>query len=271
MSQNQFIRSTTNRALDEELRRLRSLIQQNGSATDSALLDTVTTLISRLNTLEILLFQIQNGGVKLRVVGGTDEEAISYIEVDDNDFNVSGSGVIRRLDLGVGTTKGDIIAWNNTPQPDRLPVGTNGYVLVADSGETLGVKWASASSAGFFWVDGWFYDGASGTVSDFCKRFTGDGDRADFLTDGWIAGEARTITRVQVKSDTARTAGTLSAEIVKNGTPTGSKATLDGTNTTIHTATVSVSVAAGDEIELTADTNGWSGTAANIRAQIKVE
>ena len=43
----------------------------------------------------------------------------------------------------VMTTKGDLAAYGTAV--DRLAVGTNGQVLTADSGETLGVKWADAS------------------------------------------------------------------------------------------------------------------------------
>lgn len=42
------------------------------------------------------------------------------------------------------TTKGDLYGYNTTNA--RIPVGTNGYVLTADSTQALGVKWAPASS-----------------------------------------------------------------------------------------------------------------------------
>jgi hypothetical protein len=45
--------------------------------------------------------------------------------------------------LGALTTKGDLLSFGSAH--DRLAVGTNGQYLVADSGETLGIKWATFS------------------------------------------------------------------------------------------------------------------------------
>jgi hypothetical protein len=54
------------------------------------------------------------------------------------------------VELGGGgssplTTKGDL--WGYSTVDARLPVGNNDEVLTADSGETLGVKWAAAAAA----------------------------------------------------------------------------------------------------------------------------
>jgi hypothetical protein len=46
----------------------------------------------------------------------------------------------------VMTTKGDLAAYGTAVA--RLAVGTNGHVLTADSGETLGIKWAAPAVAG---------------------------------------------------------------------------------------------------------------------------
>lgn len=44
------------------------------------------------------------------------------------------------------TTKGDMLVYGT--DNDRLPVGTNDYVLTADSAQPLGVKWAAAAGGG---------------------------------------------------------------------------------------------------------------------------
>ena len=46
------------------------------------------------------------------------------------------------------TTKGDLFGYSTVDA--RIPVGTNGQVLTADSAEALGVKWATASGGGGF-------------------------------------------------------------------------------------------------------------------------
>lgn len=43
--------------------------------------------------------------------------------------------------------KGDLLVGSANDSVDNLPVGSNNYVLVADSAETLGIKWAALPAA----------------------------------------------------------------------------------------------------------------------------
>jgi hypothetical protein len=49
--------------------------------------------------------------------------------------------------LAPTTTKGDLIVNNGTPANLRLAVGSNGQVLVANSGAATGVNWATPATA----------------------------------------------------------------------------------------------------------------------------
>jgi len=49
-----------------------------------------------------------------------------------------------KVDESIITAKGDLYVGSASSTLDNLAVGTNGYLLTADSSETLGVKWAAA-------------------------------------------------------------------------------------------------------------------------------
>lgn len=72
------------------------------------------------------------------------------------------------------TTKGDV--WGYSTVNARVPIGTNGQVLTADSTQALGLKWATPSGTGSSGASGsvQFSDGAGGFSSDATNLFWDD-------------------------------------------------------------------------------------------------
>lgn len=66
--------------------------------------------------------------------------------------------------LSPSTTKGDLISFSTVNA--RLGVGSNGQVLTADSGQTLGVKWATPTTGTVTTVSVVTANGVSGSVSN---------------------------------------------------------------------------------------------------------
>lgn len=82
------------------------------------------------------------------------------------------------------------------------------------------------------------------------------------------------VTGIVVRSNEARTAGSLTVEPTINGTATGLSAVLDATNTTVHTATQAAgrdTYPAGGEVGVKITTTGdWAPTSADIQVTVEV-
>lgn len=75
--------------------------------------------------------------------GGTTGQVLSKASNTDLDFTWSSVDPLTILDA-----KGDLITATAADTPARLAVGTNGYVLTADSTTSTGLKWAAAAGGG---------------------------------------------------------------------------------------------------------------------------
>lgn len=131
------------------------------------------------------------------------------------------------------------------------------------------------SAAGGFrqTIDGWFQENVAASQTDVA--LTRLATTTEVPT-RWIAVRSGSITGMNVKSNAARLAGTLTVKVFKNGVVLGTlTAILDGTNTTFKASTQAKDVdtfIAGDELELRITTDGaWSPTTADIRASLELE
>ncbi len=121
--------------------------------------------------------------------------------------------------VAASVAKGSLVVGNATPKWDDLAVGTDGYFLVADAAQTLGVKWApiQAQTAAGAPV----HTAAEGTI-----YWDSTGDTLyvnDDGSTGWMAitsgGGAHTLLNGATHSDTASDSVTRGSLIYGNSTP----------------------------------------------------
>jgi hypothetical protein len=80
--------------------------------------------------------------------GGTTGQVLSKNSNTDMDFTWVVTDDTNAIQNSIIDAKGDLIVGTADNTPARLPVGSNGFVLTADSAESSGVKWASAGGGG---------------------------------------------------------------------------------------------------------------------------
>jgi hypothetical protein len=96
------------------------------------------------------------------------------------DFEVFGQAVDTQMKTNADaavvkstfTTKGDLIAATGASTPARLAVGTNDFVLTADSTAASGVAWKAASSGSMTLLSTTTLSGGSTTISSISQSYT---------------------------------------------------------------------------------------------------
>lgn len=120
--------------------------------------------------------------------------------------------------------------------------------------------------------DGWFQDDVAANQSAVALTRFSNG--AAFTTKAFPI-RSGSLVAVWVRSSEARTAGTLTVEVFKNGSTTGLTAVLDGTNTTFKVTTQAADLdthVAGDDYDIRITTDAsWAPTTADIRAGLEIE
>lgn len=112
----------------------------------------------------------------------------SWTTPDDTDLVKDGASAIRSLGSAIDSTvftnagnavqkstidaKGDLLVGTADNTITRLAVGTNNYVLTADSAEASGVKWAAAGGGGFTLLSTTTLSSTSTTISSISQSYS---------------------------------------------------------------------------------------------------
>jgi hypothetical protein len=105
---------------------------------DTALVKDGAAAIRTLGSSIDTSFVDLKGGTTGQVLSKASNTDLDYTWVTQDDANAIQNSII--------DAKGDIIGASADNTPARLPIGSNGYVLTADSAETLGIKWAAVAA-----------------------------------------------------------------------------------------------------------------------------
>lgn len=113
-----------------------------------------------------------NAAARTSAIASPQEGMISFLKDSDSLQYYTGS-TWTNVDTGVSplTTKGDIYGYSTTNA--RVPIGTNGQVLTADSTQALGLKWATpAASAGWTLLSTTTLSGAKTTINTINQGYS---------------------------------------------------------------------------------------------------
>lgn len=158
------------------------------------------------------------------VSGTTIEHCVSAEELDEANVAVTKT-------VGVVTTKGDLLVATGSQALARQAAGANDTVLVADSAQTNGIKWAALSASTIpaallpRWQSSLWVDTIDANVT--ADQMYNYGTSALPL----VQIEAGSLVGISVALSHARTAGSITVEAYKNGVATGLTAVVDDSPT----------------------------------------
>jgi len=164
--------------------------------------------------------------------------------------NVDAAGAVMNSDLD---TKGELLVGDGSGDPTALSVGTNGYILTADSSETTGVKWAANAGGG-----GGGGGGINNVVEDTTPQLGGNLDvQASEIntstTNGNIKLNPNGTGVVEVKGDGSSVDGTVQLNCSQNSHGVKIKSPAHSASAS-YTLTLPVNVVNGQFLKT--DTNG---------------
>jgi hypothetical protein len=154
------------------------------------------------------------------------------------------------------TTKGDIYTFSTTN--DRLPVGTNGQTLVADSTAATGLKWATASSSASY--SGCRLNKVSGNQAIADSTYVAVTWPTEVFDVGGYHDTSTNTSRITIPSGKAGyyrfswsqgvTAAASTCTLYTNGTGGTRNAFINVPNAEANQATIILSLAVGDYVEV---------------------
>lgn len=137
--------------------------------------DTINEEVVFITGVSSDTFTIQRAKAGTTAVAHTAGATVRHaLTSDDLNFYTAGVATANAaVPKATLTTKGDLLVAQSSATLNRLAVGTNDYVLTADSAQTLGVKWspvpATSLDISFTNVTGTTYNLASGDVNKLVR------------------------------------------------------------------------------------------------------
>ncbi len=200
-------------------------------------------------------------------VGTINGITLSQLLVDSNNLNDVSNKTSSFNNISPLSVKGDLLGFGTTNT--RLPIGTNTFVLTADSTQTLGFSWEPIPAGGGGFADNAIFGGIAGTTINISFTTLDVRQTIQFSPGNtWTVNSFTNLTCNQAGtyifsgSFTVASNGTSNycfGRFAKNGSPTGVSGQVQLQNAGVSTITITGAIftcVPGDVITLVAYSNG---------------